>query len=333
MSYSSREVHLVSRPMGEPTPANFEVVTAELPALQPGQVLVRNRYLSVDPYMRGRMVDRKSYVPPFRLGEVMTGGAVGEVVESNGGPFQAGDWVQSMQGWREAFVSDGRGLSKVDPALAPLPAYLGVMGMPGLTAYVGLLDMGKPQAGETVYVSGAAGAVGSIVCQIAKLKGCYVTGSAGSDAKTAWLMQTAGVDAAFNYKTTPVPAGLARSCPNGIDVFFDNVGGDTLEAALGRMNDFGRIAACGSISLYNATRPEPGPRNLGLIVPKRLTLQGFIVSDHDDRMHDFYRDMSRWIAAGRIKWEETVYSGIDNAVSAFLGLFSGKNLGKMVVEI
>jgi NADPH-dependent curcumin reductase CurA len=296
-------------------------------------MLVRNRYLSVDPYMRGRMVDRKSYVPPFQLGEAMTGGAIGEVVESNDGPYSVGTFVQSMLGWREAFVSDGRGLSPVDPELAPLPAYLGVMGMPGMTAYVGLLDIGQPQPGETVYVSGAAGAVGSVVCQIAKLKECHVVGSAGSDRKVQWLLDVAGVDAAFNYKHVPVAAGLARNCRSGIDVFFDNVGGETLEAALGRMNDFGRIAACGAIAQYNATAPVPGPRNLGLIVPRRLTLQGFIVSDHRDRMTDFHREMSAWIATGRIQWEETIFEGIEQAVPAFLGLFSGENLGKMIVKL
>ncbi len=329
----SREIHLKSRPVGMPEPVNFALVEVDLPAPQPGQVLVRNRYLSVDPYMRGRMVDRKSYVPPFQLDEAMTGGAIGEVIESNDGPFPVGAFVQSMQGWREYFVSSGKGLSPVDPQLASLPAYLGVMGMPGLTAYVGLLDVGQPKAGETVYVSGAAGAVGSIVCQIAKLKGCRVVGSAGSDAKVDWLRNTAGVDGAFNYKTLPVPAGLARHCPDGIDVYFDNVGGDHLEAAIGRMNNFGRIAACGSIAQYNATEPVSGPRNLSLMFVKRLTMRGFIVSDHGDRMPDFYRDMSQWIAAGQVKWEETIYQGIENAVPAFLGLFTGENLGKMIVEL
>ncbi len=329
----SREIHLASRPIGMPTDENFRLVEVDLPAPQPGEVLVRNLYLSVDPYMRGRMVDRKSYVPPFQLDAPMTGGAIGEVVASNGGPFQVGDTVQSMLGWREYFVSDGRGLSAIDPALAPLPAYLGVIGMPGLTAYVGLLDIGQPKAGETVFVSGAAGAVGSVVCQIAKIQGCRVVGSAGSDAKVDWLLGTAGIDGAFNYKTTPVAAGVAKNCPNGIDVYFDNVGADHLEAALGRMNDFGRIPVCGAIAHYNATAPTPAPRNLGLIISRRLLMQGFIVSDHGDRMGDFYRDMGQWIASGQIKWEETVYTGIENTVPAFLGLFSGENLGKMVVAL
>ena len=333
----STEVRLKTRPVGTPTADNFELATVALPALQPGQLLVRNLYLSVDPYMRGRMTEAKSYVPPFQLGEAMTGGAIGQIVEANGPPahgsFQVGDYVQSMQGWREAFISDGRGLTAVDPELAPLPAYLGVMGMPGMTAYVGLLDIGQPQAGDTVFVSGAAGAVGSIVGQIAKLHGCRAVGSAGSDAKVDWLLNTAGFDAAFNYKRVPVAAGLAKSCPEGIDVYFDNVGGDHLEAALGRLNDFGRVAVCGMISQYNATAATPAPRNLGLLISKRLTLRGFIVSDHADRVAAFQRDMSRWIADEQVKWEETVFDGMENAVPAFLGLFSGENLGKMIVAL
>jgi len=332
-SISSREIHLASRPTGMPTTDNFELVEVQLPDPAPGQMLVRNLYISVDPYMRGRMIDRKSYVPPFQIGEALTGGAVGQVVRSNDGPFQEGATVLSMNGWREYFLSDGRDLNVVDPNLVPPSSYLGVMGMPGLTAYVGLLDVGKPKAGDTVFVSGAAGAVGSVVCQIAKLKGCQVIGSAGSDAKVDWLLNTAGVDAAFNYKTMPVAAGLARSAPEGIDVYFDNVGGDHLEAALNALNNFGRVAVCGMIAQYNATEPTPAPRNLGFVISKRLIIQGFIVSDHYDRMGDFHRDMSQWIARGRIKWEETVYEGIDKAPAAFLGLFSGENLGKMVVKM
>lgn len=331
-SISNREIHLASRPVGMPTAANFELVETHLPDPAPGQMLVRNRYMSVDPYMRGRMVDRKSYVPPFQIGEVLTGGAVGQVVRSNRGPLAEGTYVLSMNGWREYFLSDGDGLTPVDPGLAPLSSYLGVMGMPGLTAYVGLLDIAKPKAGDAVFVSGAAGAVGSVVCQIAKLKGCQVIGSAGSDAKVDWLLNRAGVDAAFNYKAMPVSAGLARFARGGIDVYFDNVGGDHLEAALSALNNFGRVAVCGMISQYNAIAPTPAPRNLALVIGKRLTLQGFIVSDHYDRLGDFHRDMSQWIAGGQIKWEETVYEGIENAPAAFLGLFSGENLGKMVVK-
>ena len=329
----SREVHLKRRPAGLPTADAFELVTVDLPAPGAGQVLVRNLYLSVDPYMRGRMVDRKSYTPPFQLGEAMTGGAVGTVAASNHADFAVGDTVLSMFGWREAFLSDGRGLTKVDPTLAPAESYLGVMGMPGMTAYFGLLDIGAPQPGETVFVSGAAGAVGSVACQIAKLKGCRVVGSAGSDAKVAWLTEIAGADAAFNYKTMPVPAALAKLCPDGVDVYFDNVGGDHLEAALQRMNNYGRVVACGMISQYNATEPTPAPRNLGLIVGKRIKMQGYIVSDYMDRAGEFYADMGAWLRDGKIVGEETVVEGIEHAADAFIGLFTGENLGKMLVKV
>lgn len=329
----SREIRLKSRPVGTPTLENFELATVGLPAPAPGQMLVRNHYMSVDPYMRGRMNDVRSYTPPFQVGEPLTGGAVGQVVESNGGPYTAGTYVESMYGWREYFLTEGRGVQPVDPALAPLPAYLGVMGMPGFTAYVGVLDIGRVRTGEIVFVSAAAGAVGSAACQIAKIAGCRVVGSAGSDEKVAWLVEEAGIDAAFNYKTVPVPAGLAQNCRDGIDVYFENVGGAHLEAALQRMNNFGRVAVCGMIANYNATEPQPAPRNLGLVVSKRLTLQGFLISDHSARRPQFHADMGRWIAEGRVKWLETVVDGIEQAPTAFLGLFRGENLGKMLVRL
>ncbi len=329
----SREIHLKSRPAGLPHANDFQLVTVDLPDPAPGQMLVRNLYMSVDPYMRGRMVDRKSYTPPFQLGEVMTGGAVGQVVASNGGPFSPGTTVSSMLGWREYYLSDGHGLNRIDPSVAPVQSFLGAMGMPGMTAYFGLLDIGQPKAGETVFVSAAAGAVGSMACQIAKIVGCRVVGSAGTDAKVAWLKDVAGVDEAFNYKTMPVAAALAKLCREGIDVYFENVGGDHLEAALNRMNQHGRIAVCGMISLYNLTEPTPAPRNLGLVIGKRLKLQGFIVSDYNDRAAEFYRDMGEWIAQSRISWEETVVEGIERAPEAFIGLFSGDNMGKMLVKL
>ncbi len=334
MPVRSREIRLRSRPVGLPTPDNFELVEVELPDPGPGQLLVRNLYMSVDPYMRGRMVERKSYVPPYQIGQTLDGGAVGQVVASNHPNFPEGTYVLSNMGWREYFLSDGTGLTPVDPSLAPIEAYLGVMGMPGLTAYVGLLDIGQPQAGETVFVSGAAGAVGSVVCQIAKLKGCRVVGSAGSERKVRWLLDAAGVDAAFNYKETPnLHRTLAELCPDGIHVYFDNVGGDHLEAALGNMANFGRIVACGMISLYNATEPPPGPRNMANFVTRRLRMQGFIVSDHWDRMPAFVQDMAGWIREGKIHWEQTVVEGIEHAPDAFIGLFRGENLGKMLVKL
>jgi NADPH-dependent curcumin reductase CurA len=330
----SREIRLKSRPAGLPSEANFELATVLVPTPSAGEMLVRNLYMSVDPYMRGRMFEQPSYVQPFQLGQPLDGGCVGKVMESQGGKFQVGDYVLGRKGWREYYVSDGADLTKIDPTLAPPQAYLGVLGMPGLTAYVGLLDIGQPKAGNTVFVSAAAGAVGSVVCQIAKLKGCHVVGSAGSPAKVHWLQEVAGVDAALNYKeVASLTAELGKHCPNGIDVYFENVGGAHLEAALEHMNPFGRIALCGMISQYNTATPGSGPGNLRLAVRKRLRLQGFIVSDHLDRQPQFYADMGAWIAAGQLKWQETIIDGIENAPRAFIGLFKGENVGKMLVRL
>ena len=332
--YFNREIHLESRPVGLPQESNFKLAEVEVAAPADGGILVKNLYMSVDPYMRGRMLDRKSYVPPFQVGAVLQGGAIGEVVESNNEEFPVGTHVASMYGWREYFVSDGAGLQKVDGSLAPLSAYLGVLGMPGLTAYIGLKDIGKPEPGQTVFVSGAAGAVGSVACQIAKAMGCRVVGSAGSQEKVDWLQNELGVDVALNYKTVDnLRSALLEACPDGIDVYFDNVGGDHLTAAIWGMNDRGRIIACGSISTYNETEPPPGPNNLFQIVTKRLRWQGFIVSDHPDRAPAFAKEMGGWIADGKVVWRETVHEGIENAPQAFLGLFAGTNMGKMVVRL
>jgi NADPH-dependent curcumin reductase CurA len=329
----SREIRLKRRPVGLPSAADFELASVPIPALGAGEVLVRNLYMSVDPYMRGRMLDQPSYVQPFQVGQPLDGGCVGEVVQSNNGTWQVGEHVLGRQGWREYYVSDGTGLTRIDTNLAPPQAYLGALGMPGLTAYVGLLDIGHPQAGDTVFVSAAAGAVGSVVCQIAKITGCRVVGSAGSAAKVHWLQEVAGVDAAFNYKEVDsLSAELAKHCPNGIDVYFENVGGAHLDAALEHMNPRGRIVLCGMISQYNASAPS-GPSNLRLAVRKRLTLQGFIVSDHLDRQAQFYADMGAWMATGKMHWQETIVDGIENAPRAFIGLFSGDNTGKMLVRL
>lgn len=332
----NREIHLKSRPTGMPTPENFELVETPVPKPGPGQFLVRNIWMSVDPYMRGRMMDRQSYVPPFQVGQVLDGGSVGRVVESNHPGFAAGDYVCGFAagGWREHWVSDGTMMQKVDPNLAPLQAYLGTLGMPGLTAYSGLLRIGEPKPGETVFVSAAAGAVGSVVCQIAKIKGCRVVGSVGSDDKAEWLQREAGVDAVVNYKTCGnLEAAVAKECPKGIDVYFENVGGEHLEVALNLMNGFGRIVACGMISMYNAAEPPPGPRNIIFIVGKSIKMQGFIVSNYIDMVPSFYADMGQWIREGKIKWQETVFDGIDKAPAAFLGLFTGANTGKMLVRL
>jgi len=330
----SREIRLKNRPVGLPSDSDFELAEVALPEVHDGELLVQNIYMSVDPYMRGRMYDRKSYVPPFQVGQPLDGGCVGRVAESKNAQYQTGDFVFGMLGWREYFASDGTGLMKIDADLAPIQAYLGTLGMPGLTAYYGLLEIGKPKAGETVFVSAASGAVGSIVCQIAKLKGCTVVGSAGSDEKVSWLLEEAGIDAAFNYKKTDdVIAEVGRKCPNGIDVYYENVGGVHLEAALEHMNPHGRIVMCGMIDIYNATAPVPGPPNLAAIIGKKLTMQGFIVSDHFDMLAQFYADMGKWIAEGQIKWKETIIEGLENAPRAFIGLFKGENFGKMIVKV
>jgi NADPH-dependent curcumin reductase CurA len=332
----NREIHLKSRPTGMPKAENFELVETPIPKPGPGQFLVRNIFMSVDPYMRGRMMDRESYVPPFQVGQVLDGGSVGKVIESHHDGFKAGDYVCGFAsgGWREYWVSEGMMMQKVDPNLAPLQAYLGTLGMPGLTAYSGLLRIGEPKEGETVFVSAAAGAVGSIVCQIAKIKGCRVVGSVGSDDKVEWLTRTAGADAAVNYKTCGnLEAAVKKECPKGIDIYFENVGGEHLEVALNLMNSRGRIVACGMISMYNALDLPPGPRNIVLVVGKSLKMQGFIVSNYLDMVPAFYADMGEWIRAGRIKWEETIVDGIENAPQAFLGLFTGANVGKMLVRL
>ncbi|UCD80427.1 MAG: NADP-dependent oxidoreductase [Desulfobacterales bacterium] len=333
-SQISREIRLKNRPAGLPSDSDFELAEVTLPPVGENQVLVQNIYMSVDPYMRSRMMDRKSYVPPFQLNQALEGGCVGRVVESKNEQFQVGDFVLGMLGWREYFISDGTGIFKIDPKVAPIQAYLGTVGMPGLTAYVGLLYFGKPKEGETVFVSAASGAVGSIVCQIAKIKGCHTVGSAGTDEKVAWLREEAGVDAAFNYKKVDnIVAEVGKKCPTGIDVYYENVGGIQLEAALEHMNKNGRIVMCGMISLLNATEPAPGPANLIYVVGKRLTMQGFIVSDHFDKLAQFYADMGKWIAEGKIKWKETIVDGLENAPRAFIGLFKGENFGKMIVKV
>lgn len=332
---TNREIRLKKRPVGMPAPGDFELAETPIPTPGHGQILVRNSYMSVDPYMRGRMVDRKSYVPPFQIGETLSGGAVGQVVASNNNSgFQVGDYVSNFSGWREWFVSDGAGLMKIDPNLAPIQAYLGTFGMPGLTAYAGLLKIGALKEGERVFVSAASGAVGAVVCQIAKNKGCYVVGSAGSDEKCDWLEKEARVDHAINYKTCGnLDAAVHEAFPEGIDVYFENVGGAHLNAALANMRMNGRIAVCGMIEQYNATSLPPGPSNIVNVIPLRLTIKGFIVSDHFDMMPDFMRDMGRWAKEGKLKWRETIMDGIENAPEAFIGLFKGENFGKMLVRV
>ena len=332
MATTSREIRLKSRPVGLPQAENFELATAELPEPGEGQVLVRNAWMSVDPYMRGRMYDRPSYVPPFELGKALQGGAVGKVVKSNDPKFQPGDLVESMFGWREAYLAAGAALNKLPADGVPPQAFLGVLGMPGMTAYTSFHRIGEPKAGDVVFVSGAAGAVGSAVCQIAKLRGCTVVASAGTDEKLAWLTSV-GVDATVNYKKGALLENVRAAAPKGIDIYFDNVGGEHLEVALEVARPFARFIECGMISIYNSTEPPPGPRNMAYIVGKRIKMQGFIVSDFMDMREQFYADMGAWVREGKVKGEETVETGIENAPKAFLNLFSGANTGKMLVKL
>lgn len=324
----SKEIHLKSRPKGLPTEDNFEFVDVNIPDPGENEVLVQNIYMSVDPYMRGRMRE------DFPLSQVLAGGAVGKVVASNNPDFAEGDYVSNFSGWREYFVSSGPDLSKVDISLAPLSSYLGVMGMPGLTAYGGLLVTGELKDGETVFVSAASGAVGSVVGQIAKVKGCTVIGSAGSDDKVAQLTNEFGFDHAFNYKTADPLAELRQAAPDGIDVYFENVGGIQLEAALTHMKINGRIPICGMISTYNDDgTPSPGPRNLTETIYKFITMKGFVVSAFAAQQPQFVQDMSGWIKSGKMKYHETIFEGIENAPAAFIGLFDGTNNGKMLVKL
>ncbi len=330
----NHEIRLRNRPMGFATENDFELTEVKIPEIEEGQILVRNIFMSVDPYMRGRMGERESYIVPFAIGKPMDGGCVGQVVESKSEKFREGDYILANKGWREFFVTDGKGLIPIDPNAAPIQNYLGILGMPGFTAYVGLLDIGKPKEGDTVFVSTAAGAVGSLVCQIAKIKGCRVVGSTGSDEKVDWLLQEAGIDGALNYKTADsLTDEIKKRCPDGIDIYYDNVGGSHLELAIEQMNDFGRIVLCGMISIYNATRPPRAPRNLISAISKRLTLKGFIVNDHNDRLSQFHHDMQQWRKEGRIHWKETIVQGLENAPNAFLRLFAGSGFGKMLVKL
>ncbi len=328
----SREIRLASRPNGMPTAANFALAQTELEPRRDQQVLVRNLFMSVDPYMRGRMNAGESYIPPFELGQPLEGGAVGEVIESRAKDFKPGDFVTSSFGWREYFVASPKFLHPVSRDVQPLSVYLGALGLTGMTAWVGL-NLADVTASDVVFISGAAGAVGSVAGQLAKLRGCRVIGSAGSAAKVRFLRDECGFDGAFNYKDGPIPDQLAQEAPDGIDVYFDNVGGATLEAALSALRTHGRIVACGGISSYNAEQPIPGPANLSNMITKRLTMKGFLVRDWLARQGAFEKEMAGYLRTGKLKHKETIAEGIDNAVDAFLGLFQGHNLGKMVVKV
>ena len=332
MGEVSREIRLAARPSGFPDETTFQLAEVDVPEPADGEIVIRNAYFSVDPYMRPRMNDVRSYVPPFVVGEALTGGAVGRVATSRNPSFSEGDWVLHALGWREWAVSDGSGVQTLNPSLAPVSTALGVLGMPGFTAYHGLFEIGRPQAGEVVFVSGAAGAVGSAAGQMAKIAGCRVVGSAGSREKLEWLDEL-GFDASFDYHETPARKALAELAPDGIDVYFDNVGGDQLEAAIGAMRDHGRVVACGSISRYNDREPTPGPRNMFMVVTKRIRIQGFIIRDHYSGYREFQERAGAWVREGKLRYRETIVEGIERAPAAFLGLLRGENVGKMLVEV
>jgi NADPH-dependent curcumin reductase CurA len=328
----NRQIVLKRRPTGAPTPDDFALIEAPMPRAESGQLLARTIYLSLDPYMRGRMREGRSYAKPVELGQVMVGGTVSQVVESQHPGFAAGDLVLGYDGWQEYAASSGAGLRKLDPTVAPISTALGVLGMPGLTAYVGLLDIGRPKPGETVVVSAAAGAVGSIVGQLAKIKGCRVVGVAGAKDKCEHVVRDLGFDACVSHRAADLLAALREACPQGIDIYFDNVGGPVLDAVLRLINRGARIPICGLISQYNAVEPPPGP-NLGPVLVNRALIQGFIIGDHLDRAADFLKDCSGWLGQGRLRYREDVVEGLSEAPRAFIGLLEGRNLGKLLVRV
>jgi len=329
----NKEIQFASRPAGMPTLDNFKIVDAAVPQLNDGEVFVRTLYISVDPYLRGRMREGKSYVPPFEVGQVIQSGVIGKVVESRAPEFKQGDLVTGMLGWRLYNLAKAPELRKIDPRLAPVTTALGVLGMPGLTAYFGLLDIGQPKEGETVVVSGAAGAVGMTVCQVAKIQGARAVGIAGSDEKNQYLREELGVDAAVNYKEAHMRKALKEACPQGIDVYFDNVGGEVSDAVLPLLNHGARIVICGQISLYNLDQPDVGPRPQPALLVNSALMKGFIIIDYAARFAEGVMQLAQWLTAGKLKYAETIVEGFENTPNAFIGLFSGENLGKQIVKV
>lgn len=333
----NRRIVLAARPEGQPKPTDFRLEIQEVPPLEDGQILLRVIFLSLDPYMRGRMSAAKSYAQPLEIGDVMVGGTIAKVEESKNPAFSAGDIVVSYSGWQEFAVSDGSDLRTIDPSLAPISTYLGVLGMPGMTAYTGLLTIGQPKAGETVVVAAATGPVGSAVGQIAKIKGARAVGIAGGAEKCQALLEEFGFDAAIDHHSRDFAEQLAQACPNGIDVYFENVGGEVWRAVLPLLNDFARIPVCGLVAHYNDTElpqgPDRTPELMGRILRQRLTLRGFIVFDFADQEEAFRADMGAWVREGRVKYREDIVEGIDAAPEAFIGLLRGKNFGKLLIRI
>jgi NADPH-dependent curcumin reductase CurA len=337
MPEQARRFILASRPVGEPKPSDLRMEAFDIPTPGPGEVLLRTLYLSLDPYMRGRMSDAKSYAAPVPIGGVMEGGTVSEVVASNNPGFAVGDIVLGRTGWQTHAVSDGAGLRKIDPSLAPISTALGVLGMPGMTAYAGLLEVGQPKAGETLVVAAASGAVGSVVGQIAKIKGLRAVGIAGGPDKCRFVTDELGFDACLDHRAPDLPGRLAAACPQGIDIYFENVAGPVLDAVLPLLNTFARIPICGTIAHYNDTAPPPGPDKLPavwrMILTKRLRVQGLLVSDFGAQHDAFLRDMSQWVKEGRVKYREDIVDGLENAPRALIGLLRGENFGKLLVRI
>jgi len=329
----AKQIRLASRPVGEPILENFAFVSAELPDLNPGEVLIRNEFFSVDPYMRGRMSEGKSYVAPFAVGKALEGAAIGQVVQSRDAGFPASTWVISLCGWRDYYIAPAQQLRAVDANLAPPSAYLGLLGPPGLTAWVGLNEIANAKGGETVFISGGAGAVGSVACQLARLLGCHVIASAGSAAKVSFLKNQLRVDHAFNYRESDPRTQLQAAAPDGLHVYFDNTAGPQLEAALYCMRNHGRVVMCGAIAGYNA--PVPGPRNMPLIIIRRLRMEGFIIVDHLHRMPKFLAEMIPALRAGKLLHQETIVDGLEQAPAALISLLhSGDNhIGKLVIRV
>lgn len=334
MSDTNRQINLAARPVGFPKESDFELVESPKPSPGEGEILIHTKYLTVDPYMRGRMNEARAYADPFQIGEVIQGGAVGEVEESNHPNFKAGDIVQGMWGWSDYYVSNGSDVQPVDASVAPISTCLGVLGMPGMTAYFGLLEITDPKAGETVFVSGAAGAVGELVGQIAKIKGCTVVGSAGTDEKVEHLLNECGYDGAFNYKTTDdYLSKIQELCPKGIDVYFDNVGGDMTNAVMQCINPGARISICGAISQYNLVEPEPSPPLFTMLLIRQARAEGFLVPQFAAKWPNGIREMAGWIKEGKITYREDVLDGLENTPKAFIRMLNGENKGKQLVKV
>jgi NADPH-dependent curcumin reductase CurA len=330
---TTEQIVLASRPKGLPVSDDFRMMQVELPEIKPGEILLKGLYYSVDPYMRGRMNDAKSYAPPFEIDKPIYGGVIGKVMESLSEHFRPGDMVVGNFPWQKDFIATEKEARKIDTSLAPPSYYLGVLGMTGLTAYFGLIHIGKPKAGETVVVSGAAGAVGIVVGQIAKIQGCYVVGIAGSDEKVKLLKSEFGFDEAINYKTAPdMNKAIAAACPKGVDIYFDNVGGEISDAVIKNINFHARIPLCGQISLYNTTETPMGPRLQPMLLTRSVLMQGFIVGDFKDRFPEGIKHLAQWVKEGKLKGIETIEHGFQNLPKALLGLFKGDNTGKMIVE-